>query len=57
MTLKLSAESIFNTRNKNVFNRIRHVDLLCYSYYVIAILKEITMGFQKESHQIDKLIF
>ena len=57
MTLKLSAESIFNTRNKNVFNGIRHVDLLCYSYYVIAILKEITMGFQKESHQIDKLIF
>ena len=57
MTLKLSAESIFNTRNKNVFNRIRHVDLLCYSNYVIAILKEITMGFQKESHQIDKLIF
>ena len=32
MTLKLLAESIFNTPNKNVFNRISHVDLLCYSY-------------------------
>ena len=32
MTLKLLAESIFDTCNKNVFNRINYVNLLCYSY-------------------------
>ena len=52
MTLKLLAESIFDTCNKKFL-----IELIMLIYYVIAMLKEITMGFQKELHQIDKLKF
>ena len=32
MTLELLAEIIFDMRDRNVFNRINHVGILCYSY-------------------------